>query len=124
MTTLDHYENQLGRAYSWMVGDPQPAPSVQLAAGVLSINRLLADTRNGNMPISRPVADALNLPQSESDNSGMLGRKSWPRRQKWFSDYIQTIMARDLRTPYPPAAGRVCRACLNGLALLRAAGMR
>jgi hypothetical protein len=70
MTTLDHYENQLGRAYSWMVGDPQPAPSVQLAAGVLSINRLLAYTRNGNMPISRPVADALNLPQSESDNFG------------------------------------------------------
>lgn len=92
-TVLDHYESELGRVYSWMVGDPhcqskgseinQPAPSVQLAAGAVSINRLLAYTRTGNVP----------------GNSEVLGRKSWPRRQKWFSDYIKAIMERDLRTP-------------------------
>jgi hypothetical protein len=99
-TALDHYECQFGRAYSWMVGDEinQPAPSVQLAAGALSINRLLAYTKTGNLPTSCPAADPLTLFHSESGNSGALGRKPWPRRQKWFRDYIKAIMERDLRT--------------------------
>jgi hypothetical protein len=71
---------------------------VQLAAGALSINRLLAYTKTGNLPTSCPAADPLTFFHSESGNSGALGRKSWPRRQKWFRDYIKAIMERDLRT--------------------------
>jgi hypothetical protein len=98
ITALDHYESQLGRVYSWMVGESnQPASSVQLAAGAVSIHRLLAYTKTGNLPVSRTAAGNLSPFYSESGNSEVLGRKSWPRRQKWFSDYIKAIKARDWR---------------------------
>jgi hypothetical protein len=99
ITALDHYESRLGRVYSWMVGESnQPAPSVQLAAGAVSINRLLAYTRTGNLPISRAAGGTWTPFHGESGNSEVLGRKSWPRRQKWFSDYIKAIKKCDLRT--------------------------
>jgi hypothetical protein len=100
VTALDHYESQLARVYSWMVGESnQPASSVQLAAGAVSIHRLLAYTRTGNLPVRRTAAGNLTPFYHECGNSEVLGRKSWPRRQKWFSDYIKAINERDLRTP-------------------------
>jgi hypothetical protein len=100
IAAFDYYESRLGCVYSWMVGEGNhPASSVQLAAGAVSIHRLIAYARTGNLPISRAAAGNLTPFDGVSGNSEVLGRKSWPQRQKWFSDYVKAIQERDLRTP-------------------------